>query len=105
MTRAALLAADPVLEGFGLDFTWLNELTGQRLQDLAGGALAVGLIACGVATVIGVVAVVASKAGLQVSPKAASFFSGAVWCGVLGAMVLGAVAGAMAHFAGITIGW
>lgn len=99
------MASDPVLGGFGLDFTWLNELTGQRLQELAGGALAVGLIACGIATVIGVVAVVAGKAGLQVSPKAASFFSAAVFAGVLGAVVLGAVAGAMAHFAGITVGW
>ena len=103
--RAHLLAADPVIGGFGLDWTWLNELTGQRLEDLAGGALAVGLIVCGVATVLGIVAVVAGKAGLQVSPKAASFFSGAVWCGVLGAIVLGAVAGAMTHFAGITVGW
>jgi ABC-type spermidine/putrescine transport system permease subunit II len=105
MRALDVLAADPVLTGFGLDFAWLSELTGERLRDLAGGALAVALIACGVATVIGVVAVIAGKAGLPVSSKAASLASGAVTTGLLGAIVLGAVAGAMAHFAGITVGW
>jgi hypothetical protein len=100
-----VLAADPVLTGFGLDFAWMSELTGERLRVLAGGAVAVALIACGVATVVGVVAVVAGKAGAPVSAKAASFFSGAVVAGLVGAIVLGAVAGAMTHFAGITVGW
>ncbi len=93
------------IDGFGLDFTWLGADTVATLQDLAGGLLAAALIGCGIATVIGVLTVVAGKVGFPVSQKAASFASGAVTAGLLGALVLGAVTAAMTHYAGITVGW
>ncbi|RMI03725.1 hypothetical protein [Cellulomonas triticagri] len=101
----ARVAAEPVLEGFGLDFTWVNGAVGDTLRDLAGGLLAAGLIGCGIAVVLGVVTVVAGKAGLRVSDKAASFASGAVAVGVVAALVLGSVAAAVARYANITLGW
>ncbi len=100
-TLAALFAAG----GFGLDFAWLDEATGGRLRDLAGGALAVGLIVCGIASTLGSVAVLAARAGLPVGDKGSSFASGAVVAGIVGAVVLATVAGAMRYYAGITVGW
>jgi hypothetical protein len=93
------------LDGFGLDFAWLGQDTGDRLRELAGGLLAAGLVACGIAVLLGVATVVAGKAGMQVSEKATSFASGAVTIGFVGAAVLGCVSAAVAHYADITVGW
>jgi hypothetical protein len=93
------------IDGFGLDFTWLGAENVARLQELAGGLVFSALIACGIASTLGVVAVVAGRCGLPIGDKASSFASGAVTAGLLGGLVLGSVAGAMSHYAGITIGW
>ncbi|GHS89287.1 hypothetical protein AGMMS50218_15210 [Actinomycetota bacterium] len=96
---------DPVLHGFGLDFTWVSDQAGQRLSHLAGGLVAAALVACGVAVVLGVVTVMAGKAGLKVGARAEGLASGAVTVGVVGALVLAVGAAAMEHYAGITVGW
>lgn len=93
------------VDGFGLDFTWFSAGTVARLQDLAGGLLFAALLACGIAAVLGVVVVIAGKCGLSVGDRAAGFASGAVAAGLLGGLVLGSVAAAMSHYAGITVGW
>ncbi len=82
-----------------LDFSWLDGsgdgAAGGALRELAGGVLAVGLLVCAIAFVVGVAVWVAARAtGGEVGGKNSRFFAGGAGAALLGMVLLGSLAGA-----------
>lgn len=89
----------------GMDFAWLTDQVGIDLRRVAGGLLAAALIGSGIAVCLGAVTLVAARCGLPVGAKVQSVASGGVVGGLIAAFVLGTVAGAVAYYADIPVGW
>lgn len=82
-----------------LDFGWLDGTdagaVGATLREIAGGAMAVGLLVCAIAFVIAIALWVAARAsGGAVGVKNSSFFAGGAGAALLGMVLLGSLAGA-----------
>lgn len=97
-TATARMVAGVVrADGFdipALDFTWLTGTdggpAGNQLRSVVGMVLAVGLIVCAVALLIGIVGWVAGRAGHN-SDKAQSLFGGMAGTAIIGAFLLGSI--------------